>query len=61
MDCNGPNLRFECYECDNSKNYYENGLGGCTKSTCGDGILDDKEVDLLLCDDGNNLNYDGCN
>ena len=50
-----------CIECDNNNNYYDNGLGGCSPSKCGDGFLDEIEYGDALCDDGNNFNYDGCN
>ncbi|KAL4446915.1 hypothetical protein ABPG74_014887 [Tetrahymena malaccensis] len=52
--CFGPNS-YSCNTC--NATYYKVGSYQCVKSKCGDGIL---TVETEQCDDGNNLNNDGC-
>ncbi|KAL4495669.1 hypothetical protein ABPG72_014138 [Tetrahymena utriculariae] len=53
--CFGPNS-YNCLTCNNTS-YYKVGKFQCVQAKCGDGIL---TQDTEQCDDGNNLNNDGC-
>ncbi|EWS73199.1 myxococcus cysteine-rich repeat protein (macronuclear) [Tetrahymena thermophila SB210] len=52
--CFGPSS-YNCLTC--STNYYKAGSYQCIQPKCGDGIL---TQETEQCDDGNNLNNDGC-